>query len=124
MRNILDYTFYRTAKRHFKRDGADAITARLTLTFIFSLYSIPFISFIADLIRFDSNTPLDIILFGLTFLVIEYFVRKYYKGKYLKLREKWIKESRMQKCIGVIYIILFFFSPLAFLFFCQELKNL
>ncbi|QTV04932.1 hypothetical protein [Faecalibacter bovis] len=109
MRNIFDYTFYRTAKRHFKRDGVDAFTARLTLSFILSLYSIPFILILSDLIKIESNIPIDIILYFIGFIVIQYFLKKNYKGKYLKLREKWVRESKMEKFIGEIYIILFFY---------------
>lgn len=123
MRNIFDYTFYRTAKRHFKRDGVDAFTARLTLSFIFSLYSIPFISFISDLIPFDSNIPIDIIHYALICLFIKYFVKKYYKGKYLKLREKWVRESKMEKFIGEIHIVIFFLFPLAFLFLMEYISK-
>lgn len=121
MRNILDYTYYRTAKRHFKNDGVDAFTAILALTFIVSLYTIPFLVFIYDLIKIDSSA---IILYGLSFFIIGYFVRKNYKGKYLKLREKWVNESKMEKLIGEIYIVLFFLTPLAFIFLCQEIKKL
>lgn len=124
MRNILDYTYYIIAKRHFKNDGVGAFTARLALTFIISLYTIPFILFISDLIKIDSNILLGKIIYGLIFFIIGYFVKNKYKGKYLKLREKWINESEVEKWIGVIYIVLFFFSPLAFLFLCQEIKKL
>ena len=37
MMNILDYTFYRTARRRFKRDGIDAFTAKLTITVAFPI---------------------------------------------------------------------------------------
>lgn len=116
MKNILDYTFYRTAKRHFKRDGIDAFTAKLTITFILSLYCIPFIIYIIDLFKLKPNLNIEIILYIFISFIIYFLVKIRYKSKYLILRDKWINEKKSEKHLGEIYIILFFFSPLLLMF--------
>lgn len=116
MKNILDYTFYRTAKRHFKRDGIDAFTAKLTITFILSLYCIPFIIYIIDLFKLKPNLNIEIILYIFINFIIYFLVKIRYKNKYLILRDKWINEKKSEKYLGEIYIILFFFSPLLLMF--------
>lgn len=116
MKNILDYTFYRTAKRHFKRDGIDAFTAKLTITFILSLYCIPFIIYIIDLFKLKPNLNIEIILYIFISFIIYFLVKIRYKSKYLILRDKWINEKKSEKYLGEIYIILFFFSPLLLMF--------
>ncbi|OCB70434.1 hypothetical protein LPBF_12020 [Flavobacterium crassostreae] len=116
MKNLFDYTFYRTAKRHFKSDGAKAFTACLSISFIVFLYCASIYYFIINLIKFRLSLFFDKIIFVFIAFLIFYVVRRKYKGKYFVLRDKWIKETKKEKLFGEVLIVVFFFSPLLLMF--------
>lgn len=115
MKNIFDYTYYRTAKRHFKRDGAEAFTAILTISFIIFLYCIPLFSIINSILGKSKSSNHKILLIFLGILIF-YFVKSKYNGKYFMYGDKWINETKNEKLFGEIIILMFFFSPLLFMF--------
>ena len=112
MRNIFDYTFYRTAKRHFKSDGANAFTATLAISFIVFLFFVPLFDFIMTFLFGNTNLLFNKILISLFGILIFFLVKKKYNGKYFSFRDKWINETKREKLFGEILIVIFFFSPL------------
>jgi hypothetical protein len=116
MNNILDYTYYRIAKKYFKRDGSQSITALLTLTLIISLY-ILFLFFAVLFSFFEvtdrDNTPVweKAIVLSIMFLIFLYN-KKRYNNMYFVFRERWINESKTLKIRNGIFVIFFMISPL------------
>lgn len=121
---MFDYTFYRTAKRHFKRDGSDSSTAILTITFIVCLYCIPLYDFIiVNILGFNLSSLNNKIILILIALIVFFITKKRYKGKYFIFREKWINETKTEKLLGVLLIVIFFFLPLLFMFIIKYFLN-
>ena len=116
MKNLFNYTFYRTSKRHFKRDGAEAFTGVLTVSFIVFLYCIPLYNLIIDILGLNQIVLYDKIVLCLIGLFIFLFFRKKYTGKYFIFRDKWVNETKREKLLGEILIVIFFFSPLLLMF--------
>lgn len=120
MKNIFDYTYFRTAKRHFKRDGVEAFTAVLTISFIVFLYCIPLYSFLIDILSFKLTHSYDKIILSFIGLFIFFSTKRRYKGKYFTYRDKWINETKREKLLGELFIVFFFFSPLLIMFIMQH----
>ncbi|MEL1240969.1 hypothetical protein [Flavobacterium flavipallidum] len=120
MKNIFDYTYFRTAKKHFKRDGIEAFTAILTISFIIFLYCIPLYSFLLDILSFKRTHPYDKFLLIFIGLLIFFSTKKRYKGKYFTYRDKWINETKREKILGELLIVFFFFSPLLIMLIIQQ----
>jgi hypothetical protein len=120
-KNLFDYTFYRTAKRHFKSDGANAFTANLAISFIAFLYCIPLYSFLIDFFGYKLPHLYDKIILSFVGISIFLIIKKKYKGKYFVLRDKWINETKKEKLFGEVLIVLLFFSPLLLMFFIKFL---
>ncbi|WP_347053594.1 hypothetical protein [Flavobacterium olei] len=116
MNKIFDYTYYRIAKKYFKRDGSQSITALLTLTLIMSLY-ILFLFFAVLFSFFEvpdrDNTPVweKAIVLTIMFLIFLYN-KKRYNNMYFVFRERWINESKTLKIRNGILVIFFIISPL------------
>ena len=111
---MFDYTFYRTAKRHFKRDGIESFSGLLAISFIIYLYLLSIYILISKLFNLNIIHKTSVLEKGIIvsiMILIYILVSKKYKGKYLFFREKWINETKTEKLIGELLIILFFFSP-------------
>ena len=121
MRNLFDYAFYRTAKRHFKRDGAEAFTAVLTVSFIVFLYCFPLYSFLIDILGLKLTLLYDKTILSFIGLFIFFLTRIRYKEKYFMYRDKWINETKREKLLGELLIVFFFFSPLLLMFIVKSL---
>lgn len=117
MKNMFDYTFYRTTKRHFKKEGSKGAegVGILALTFITLQYQAGIIGKIYQLTEFKfENKIIEKILYIFMMVLTYFFFYKIYNKKFFKFREKWINETFIQKRIGEIQIVLFFFSGLLF----------
>ncbi len=111
MNNLFDYTYYRTAKRHFKRDGADAFTAILTISFVIFLYILPVYYSLINIFNFKLSQFNDKIILSVIGILIFLIIKKKYKDKYFTFRDKWINETKKEKLFGEVLIVIFFFSP-------------
>lgn len=127
MKNMFDYTFYRTAKRHYKRDGANGFTGVLIISFIIFLYIITIFFSIKNFFNIDmekSTTIFEKVIVVMVMILIFFLVQKRYKNKYFEFREKWVKETKKQKIIGEVLILIFFFLPLIIGALFQMFMNL
>lgn len=127
MNYIFDYTYYRVAKKYFKKDGVQAFTALLTVSLIMFLYLL--LSFFAVIfILFNipqrEHAPLweKVVVLLVMFLIFLYN-KKRYNNKYTVFREKWINEPKGIKIKKGIIVILFIISPLIFIMILLSMFN-
>ncbi|MGI9582586.1 hypothetical protein ACR1PO_15430 [Chryseobacterium sp. RRHN12] len=111
MKNFFDYHYYRVAKFYYKRDGADATTALISVSAVQAWIVINIFLFMKELFFKDIKIKYSWIIFLAVMVGILIYNKKKYKSKYPILRNKWINESKKNKAInGVIIILTIIFS--------------
>jgi len=102
--NPYNYLFYRIYSFALRLKVSDSeITASIAVSVLF-FYNV---LFIMKLIKFKFiNSKNDAIIFGLALIAINflYFLRK---KRFLKIKEKYEKESMLQKIIGSLIVIIY-----------------
>ncbi|WP_123906678.1 hypothetical protein [Chryseobacterium sp. MYb7] len=124
MKDFFDYHYYRVAKFYYKRDGADATTALISVSAVQAWIVINILLFIKELFFQDINLKkYGWIIFLIVMVGILIYNNIRYKNKYQELRNRWINENRKDKTMkGLIIILTIIFSWL--LIFINLLINL
>jgi len=118
---IPNYIFFVVARRHYKKEGEDAFTGTLAVSFFFFWVEVTILYIVTGLLGFtlkDLPYPkaVPLVLIIGTFLV----VRKVYKGKYPKFAQKWKQETLFQTVLGFIIITILCLIPLGISVLFQE----
>ena len=130
MKNILvafDYAFYKMVKVYKRWDGYDGDTAKwglvlIQMMVILDILSIPYLELFnkAERQAFNKYGVIIIIVLGIGLYIIN-SIR--YKGRYYSLDEKWKNETRKQKIIRGILVVLMMLIPLLFPALILNLKD-
>ncbi len=109
---IPNYIFFTVANRHFKKEGEDAFTGVLAVSFFFFMVEVTFLYILLELLgsslkELPYSELVPIVLMIGTFLA----VKKIYKNKYPKFAKTWKQDSIFYKILGFIYVIICFLFP-------------
>lgn len=115
---IFDYAFYRMTKAYKKWDGYRGTTAIFGVSLIQVMIILDII-LVVILENFSKTTrlsfnPYDKIIILLMMLIIVLINFNRYKGKYFALDERWNDETKNQKILHGILVILLILIPLIF----------
>jgi len=130
MKNILvvfDYAFYKIVKVYKRWDGYDGDTAKWGLVLvqmmvILDILGIPYLEFFNKAERQAFNKYGVIIIIVLV-IGLYIFNSNRYKGKYFSLDEKWKNETKKQKIVRGLLVILMMLIPLLFPALILNLKD-
>lgn len=108
---FFEYHYYRVARFFFKRDGTNALSALLSVTSIqfwilvnlFLLLQSLLVEHHARKLFFYEKAGLFILFIGLV-----YYNHAKYSKNYLKYRERWQDESKNQKVLNGIVVVMTF----------------
>ena len=122
-----DYAFYKMVKVYKRWDGYDGDTAKWGLVLvqimvILDVLSIPYLELFnkAERQAFNKYGVIIIFVLGIGLYIIN-SIR--YKGRYFSLDEKWKNETRKQKIIRGVLIVLMMLIPLLFPALVLNLKD-
>lgn len=117
MKDFFDYHYYRVAKFYYKRDGADATTALISVSAVQAWILINLLLFIKELFFQDIKLKYGWIIFLIIMVGTLIYNNIRYKNKYQQLRNRWINENRKDKATnGLIIILTIIFSWLLIFF--------
>ena len=117
MEDFFDYHYYRVAKFYYKRDGADATTALISVSAVQAWILINLLLFIKELFFQDIKLKYGWIIFLIIMVGTLIYNNIRYKNKYQQLRNRWINENRKDKATnGLIIILTIIFSWLLIFF--------
>ena len=107
---IFDYIFYRVAKSYYKRDGRFAMTALISVTTTQIMPASAVVIFIQKCFYSRAITAsyskLEACLFVAFMLFALFLNHLRYKDKYFRLRERWEQETKVQKHIRGIAVVI------------------
>lgn len=106
IKDFFDYHYYRVAKFYYKKDGADAVTAIISVSAVQSWVIINFFLFGKEVFFSDVKVNYDYVFWIGIMIGFMLYNRKRYKNKYQQLRAKWIHEKKRKKFKNGIVIIL------------------
>lgn len=114
----LDYIYYRFTKAYMKWDGELGITGIMAVSLIVSMifidiYGVIHLTFFFE--KFGNSYKNDgkLIVFILMLSILFYFYKRY-KGKYKEYCKRWDDESKKEKIINGVLVILATLLPVAF----------
>ncbi|MEI3790167.1 MULTISPECIES: hypothetical protein [unclassified Chryseobacterium] len=111
IKDFFDYHYYRVAKFYYKRDGADATTALISVSAVQTWIIINVLLFIKELFFQNEKLKYGWIVFLFIMIGILIYNKRKYKNKYLELRNKWVNEKKKEKTVnGLIIILAIIFS--------------
>ncbi|GEN74255.1 hypothetical protein [Chryseobacterium lathyri] len=111
IKDFFDYHYYRVAKFYYKRDGADATTALISVSAVQTWIIINVLLFIKELFFQNEKLKYGWIVFLFIMIGILIYNKRKYKNKYLELRNKWVSEKKKEKTVnGLIIILTIIFS--------------
>ncbi|MGK6343058.1 hypothetical protein ACMGDK_12520 [Chryseobacterium sp. DT-3] len=111
IKDFFDYHYYRVAKFYYKRDGADAATALISVSAVQTWIIINVLLFIKELFFQNEKLKYGWIVFLFIMIGILIYNKRKYKNKYLELRNKWVSEKKKEKTVnGLIIILTIIFS--------------
>ncbi|WP_312306295.1 hypothetical protein [Chryseobacterium sp.] len=106
IRDFFSYDYYRVAKFYYKRDGADATTALISVSAVQGWIIINILLFIKEILFNNEKLKYGWVVFLVVMVGILFYNKKKYKNKYLELRSKWINEEKNDKIFNGILVIL------------------
>lgn len=106
IRDFFSYHYYRVAKFYYKRDGADATTALISVSAVQGWIIINILLFIKETLFNNEKLKYGWVVFLVVMVGILFYNKKKYKNKYLELRSKWINEEKNDKIFNGILVIL------------------
>ncbi|WP_241310839.1 hypothetical protein [Chryseobacterium arthrosphaerae] len=106
IRDFFSYHYYRVAKFYYKRDGADATTALISVSAVQGWIIINILLFIKEILFNNEKLKYGWVVFLVVMVGILFYNKKKYKNKYLELRSKWINEEKNNKIFNGILVIL------------------
>ncbi|WP_241331037.1 hypothetical protein [Chryseobacterium arthrosphaerae] len=106
IRDFFNYHYYRVAKFYYKRDGADATTALISVSAVQGWIIINILLFIKETLFNNEKLKYGWVVFLVVMVSILFYNKKKYKNKYLELRSKWINEEKNNKIFNGILVIL------------------
>ncbi|AYZ10811.1 hypothetical protein EGY05_02120 [Chryseobacterium arthrosphaerae] len=106
IRDFFSYHYYRVAKFYYKRDGADATTALISVSAVQGWIIINILLFIKETLFNNEKLKYGWVVFLVVMIGILFYNKKKYKNKYLELRSKWINEEKNNKIFNGILVIL------------------
>jgi len=122
---ILDYIYYRFAEFYKRWDGKDAITAVMAVTLIISMVIIDLLIFIYRVFSLDKYKHYFMqegsIIVVIVMIIIMAFCHKRYQGKYEKIKKEWSNETKKQKLIRGVLVLVAFFLPILLPFIIVKL---
>ncbi|MBL1220599.1 hypothetical protein JET18_07100 [Chryseobacterium sp. L7] len=111
IKDFFDYHYYRVAKFYYKRDGADATTALISVSAVQTWIIINVLLFIKEFFFQNEKFKYGWAIFLLVTIGIILYNKRKYKNKYLVLRNKWVNEKKNEKMVnGLIIIATIIFS--------------
>ncbi|WES97374.1 hypothetical protein P2W68_21495 [Chryseobacterium arthrosphaerae] len=106
IRDFFNYHYYRVAKFYYKRDGADATTALISVSAVQGWIIINILLIIREIFFNNEKLKYGWVVFLVVMVGILFYNKKKYKNKYLELRSKWINEEKKDKIFNGILVIL------------------
>jgi len=114
----LDYVYYRVTKAYMKWDGETGITGIISVSLIVSMIVIDLYGVIHLFFFFDkygnqykdAGKPI-VVVFMLLILFI-FYIR--YRKRYKELKRRWVNETKNQRLIRGILVILAILLPILF----------
>ena len=114
----LDYVYYRVTKAYMKWDGETGITGIISVSLIVSMIVIDLYGVIHLFFFFDkygnqykdAGKPIGVV-FMLLILFI-FYIR--YRKRYKELKRRWVNETKNQRLIRGILVILAILLPILF----------
>lgn len=117
MKDFFDYHYYRVAKFYYKRDGADATTALISVSAVQAWIIINILLFFKESFFQDIKFKYGWVIFLIIMIGVLIYNKVKYKNKYSELRNRWINEEKNDKTIkGVMIILIIIFSWLLIFF--------
>ena len=118
MRSYIDYVYYRISKLYYKYDGGLGIYAMIIISLTEGLLTLDLFIFLSRFL-FTAQHLQDSKLIGLMivivsilpFLVINYINYIIPKGKYDVLDSRWKSQSRLEKTLNGLLIVITLLVP-------------
>lgn len=111
---MLDYIFYRVHKAYLRWDGKEGATSYIAIVYVILMFSLDAAIIVLDLLGLYKAIPKDhayIFVVVITFITYK-FVYRHYHNRYDEFMKKWANESKKQKTIRGIGVVIFLTLPL------------